>query len=127
VPLDEGNGGGTGGTSLRLDPGARGRWTAARGAVASRGAAARSFEGGRRPRVGQAGPNGLMTRAGKENSRKKKKINGLPGNFGPDWKQASCGGNKEKRKWAAQEMWAKIVMGRGKIPFQILNQGFEIK
>jgi hypothetical protein len=55
------------------------------------------------------------------------KINGLPRNFGLDWKWASFDGNKEKRKWAAQEMWAKIVMGCGKIPFQILNQGFEIK
>jgi hypothetical protein len=60
-------------------------------------------------------------------SGKRKKINGPLGNFGPDWKWASFGGNKEKRKWAAQEMWAKIVMGCGKIPFQILNQGFEIK
>jgi hypothetical protein len=80
--------------------------------------------------VGQGGPNGLMTRAGKENSRIKKKIkkiNRSQGNFGPDWKRASFRGNKEKRKWAAHEMWAKIIMGCRKIPFQILNQGFEFK
>jgi hypothetical protein len=78
VPLDEGNGGGTDGTSLRLLPGAGGRWTVAHGA------AARSFEGGRRPQVGQAGPNGLMTHAGKENSRKKKKMDrqGILGRIG---------------------------------------------
>jgi hypothetical protein len=58
---------------------------------------------------------------------KEKKLNGLPGNFGSDWKRASSGGNKEKRKWAAQEMWAKIEGGLQKIPFQILNQGFEFK
>jgi hypothetical protein len=45
VPLDEGNEGGTGGTSLRLQPSAGGRWSAARGAATSWGAAARSEEG----------------------------------------------------------------------------------
>jgi hypothetical protein len=84
VPLDEGNGGGTGGTSLY----AGGRSTAACGSVASQGAAARSSEGGRRPWVGQAGPNGLMTRAGKENF----------------WK-------KKKNKRAAREFWAGLEMG----------------
>jgi hypothetical protein len=67
------------------------------------------------PGVGQAGPNGLITRAGEENSGKKS--NWPPENFGPDWKRASFSGNKEKRKRAAQEMWAKIVMGCRKIFF----------
>jgi hypothetical protein len=41
--------------------------------------------GGRRPRVGQAGPNGRITRTGNEKfQEKEKKINGPPGNFGPD-------------------------------------------
>jgi hypothetical protein len=41
--------------------------------------------GGRRPRVGQAGPNGQITRAGKEKIREKeKKINMPLGNFRPD-------------------------------------------
>jgi hypothetical protein len=44
-----------------------------------------SVGGGRRPRVDQAGPNGRITRAGKEKFwEKEKKINGPPGNFGPD-------------------------------------------
>jgi hypothetical protein len=68
------------------------------------------------PCVGQAGPNSLMTRAGKEKFQEKKS-NGPPENFGPDWKFASFGGNKEKRKWAAQGMWAKIIMGYRKIFF----------
>jgi hypothetical protein len=39
-----------------------------------------------------------VTQAGKENfRRKKKKLNGPPGNFGPDWKRVSFGGNKEKK------------------------------
>jgi hypothetical protein len=80
--------------------GTGGRQTEARGAVA------------RRRAVVAAGPNGLGTRADNENSRKKKKKLNVPsGNFGPDWKWVSFGGNKEKGKWAAQEMWAKIVMG----------------
>jgi hypothetical protein len=48
---------------------------------------------------------------------KEKKLNGLLENFGPNWKRATFGGNKEEKKWAAQEMWAKIVMGCGKIFF----------
>jgi hypothetical protein len=58
------------------------------------------------PSVAQAGPNGLVRKIpGKQNS------NGLLVNFGPDWKRASFSGNKEKRKPAAQGMWAKIIMG----------------
>jgi hypothetical protein len=68
------------------------------------------------PDVGQAGPNNLMTRAGKEKFQGKKS-NRSPGNFGPDWKQASFGGNKEKRKRTTQGMWAKIIMGCRKIFF----------
>jgi hypothetical protein len=45
VPLDEGNGGGTGGTLLRLHPEAGGRWSTARGETTSQGAVARSEEG----------------------------------------------------------------------------------
>jgi hypothetical protein len=71
--------------------GTGGRQTEARGAVAHWRA------------VVAAGPNGLVTRADKENSRKKKKkLNGPPGNFGPDWKWVSFGGNKEKGKWAGE-------------------------
>jgi hypothetical protein len=57
VPLDEGNGGGTGDTLLRLRPGARGRWSVTRGAAASRGAAARP-EDGDDPKsgLGRSGP-----------------------------------------------------------------------
>jgi hypothetical protein len=48
--------------------------------------------------VGPTVPNGRVTQAGKENFRKKKKkLNGPPGNFGPDWKRVSFGGNKEKK------------------------------
>jgi hypothetical protein len=72
------------------------------------------------PGVGQAGPNGLMTQVGKENSRKK--INGPPGNFEPNWKWASFGGNKENRKRAAQGMWAKIIMGCRKILFELFSR-----
>jgi hypothetical protein len=43
VPLDEGNGGGMGGASLRLHPDVGGRWLATRRAVASRGVAAQLF------------------------------------------------------------------------------------
>jgi hypothetical protein len=41
VPLDEGNGGGMGGASLRLHSGARGRRSVTRRAAASRGAPTR--------------------------------------------------------------------------------------
>jgi hypothetical protein len=59
VPLDEGNGGGTGGTSLRLHPGARGRWMVARGVVASWGVAAQSEEGvDPEGGLGRSGPRG---------------------------------------------------------------------
>jgi hypothetical protein len=57
VPLYEGNGGGTGVTSLRLHPGAGGRWSATRGAVASWGAVARLDEGDNpEGGLGQSGP-----------------------------------------------------------------------
>jgi hypothetical protein len=42
-----------------------------------------SVGGGRRPRVGQAGPNGRITRARKEKFQEKEK-NGPSGNFGSD-------------------------------------------
>jgi hypothetical protein len=59
VPLDEGKGGGTDGTSLRLHPGAGGRWTVARGVAASRGAVTRSEEGDDpEGGLGQSGPHG---------------------------------------------------------------------
>jgi hypothetical protein len=51
VPLDEGNGGGTGGTSLRLHPGTGGRWSVMRGAAA-RPEEGDDPEGG----LGQSGP-----------------------------------------------------------------------
>jgi hypothetical protein len=56
VPLDEGNGGGTSSTSLRLHPDAGGRWSAVRGAAASWGAAARSEEGDDGAELGWSGP-----------------------------------------------------------------------
>jgi hypothetical protein len=56
VPLDEGNGGGTGVTLLQLHPGARGRWLAVRRAAASQGAAARSEEIDNGAELGWSGP-----------------------------------------------------------------------
>jgi hypothetical protein len=51
----------------------------------SKPASGGSIGGGRRPRVGQAGLNGRITRSGKEKFwEKENKINGPPGNFGPD-------------------------------------------
>jgi hypothetical protein len=47
-----------------------------------------SVRGGRRPRVGQAGPNGRITRAGKEKF----------------WE-------KEKNKRATREFWAGLILG----------------
>jgi hypothetical protein len=47
-----------------------------------------SVGGGRRPRVGQAGPNGRITRAGKEKFRE-----------------------KEKNKRAAREFWVGLILG----------------
>jgi hypothetical protein len=57
VPLDEGNGGGTGGTSLRLHPDGRGGWPVVCGATVSWGAAAR-LEKGDDPEggLGRSGP-----------------------------------------------------------------------
>jgi hypothetical protein len=49
------------------------------------------------------------------------------GRMGPDWKWASFGGNKEKRKKAAQGMWAKIVKGYRKIFFRIVLKDFDSK
>jgi hypothetical protein len=46
-----------------------------------------SVGGGRRPRVGQAGPNGRITRARKEKFREKEK------------------------KWAAREFWVGLLLG----------------
>jgi hypothetical protein len=94
------------------------RITAVTGRTGEGGASDRRRE--MTPGVGQAGPNGLMTQVGKENSRKK--INGPPGNFEPNWKWASFGGNKENRKRAAQGMWAKIIMGCRKILFELFSR-----
>jgi hypothetical protein len=48
-----------------------------------------SVGGGRRPQVGQAGPNGQISRAGKEKFREKEK----------------------KNKRAAREFWAGLILG----------------
>jgi hypothetical protein len=73
VPLYEGNGGGTGGTSLRLYHGAGGRWSATHGAAASRGAVAQPKEGDDL-KVGWArvGHVGRVMLAGLAHNRKKK-------------------------------------------------------
>jgi hypothetical protein len=80
-------------TGSRLDEG-RGRGSAAtqllvvhqRGAAHNSGGGAGNRRRETTPGVGQAGPNGLMTRVGKENARK-------------------------KIKQAAKEFWAGLEMG----------------
>jgi hypothetical protein len=65
-----------------------GRW-AGGGSARPGGGGGGSGGGTRRPRLGQAGPNGWMSRAGKEKFRKKKK----------------------KDQWVAREFWAGLILG----------------
>jgi hypothetical protein len=84
VPLDEGNGGGMGGTSLSLHPSAGGRRSVTRRAAASCGAVARLVP--RRKTVpgwAVAGPRGLGPKA--------------------DWASLMWGENMEKLEWTG---WA---------------------